>query len=146
MRDHSRHAPNGSVEREFAEHRDAFEVFFRESAFVRHDAERRAEIESRTGFSNFRRREIDRYAFCRKCQAGVPNGRTNALTALLNGCVPESDDRERRQSRGYVYLDSDGMPGKAPDKRRMNGFNHKKSAEREYFRATGNIIPTRKDS
>jgi len=52
--------------------------------------------------------EIDRDAPLREVEAGVDQGGANALLALLDGGLGQSDHRERGQPTRKMHLDVDG--------------------------------------
>ena len=66
MRHDSSYPAEVSVESEFAQDGDSFEIAVGEAAFFRKDADGDGEIESRSGLSDFRRREVDRYPLLRE--------------------------------------------------------------------------------
>lgn len=131
--DHAPDAAERTVQREFAQNRDTVEIPIGKPAFFRDDPERDGEIEGRTGFPEFRGSEIDRYAFGRKGESGVPDGGPDAFAAFLDGGVAKPDHGERRESGGYVGFDRYGTSEKAPYGRGKYVFNHEKSAEKGYF-------------
>lgn len=146
MRHDSSYSAEASVERQFPQDRDSLEIAIGKSAFFRKYAHGDGEIEGRSGFSDFRGREVDRYALLRKGESRVPYRGTDAFATLLHGRVAEADDGKRRKSGGDVDLNRNGMSRQAANRRRKYGFNHKKSAENDIFALPKPIIPKTPDS
>ena len=130
MRDDSSDLPQASVERELAQNGDAFEFASGQSALFGDDSQGDGEIERRSRFSYFGGSEVYRDPFLGKGKSRVADRRTNALAALLYCRVPESDDGERRKSRGDVDFNRNGVSRQTPNRRGKYVFNHKKSAEK----------------
>ena len=121
MGDDPRDAPDGAVEREFAQYDEAVEPSGGNSGLFGDDRKRDGEIERRAGFPDARRREVDGDPFLRERVAGILDGAPDAVAALLDGGVAESDDGERGESRGDVGFDRNGNGSNAPEGRR-EGF------------------------
>lgn len=116
MRHDSSDFTKGSVEGELAEYRNPFEFAFAEAAFLRNDPERDGEVESRSGFADFRRREVDRDPLLRKGKSRISDRRTDPFATLLHGGVPEADDGERRESGGHVGFDGNRVSRNSPNR------------------------------
>lgn len=130
VRDDSSDLPQASVERKLAQNGDAFEFASGQSALFGDDSQGDGEIERRSRFSYFGGSEVHRDPFLGKGKSRVADGRTNPLAALLYCRVPESDDGERRKSRGDVDFNRNGVSRQPPNRRGKYVFNHKKSAEK----------------
>ncbi|MFZ3233317.1 MAG: hypothetical protein WA194_07545 [Patescibacteria group bacterium] len=141
MRHDSPYATEVSVERQFPQDRDSLEIPIGKAAFFRKYAYGYGEIERRSGFADFRRREVDRHPLLREGESRVPYRGADAFAALLYGRVAEADDGKGRESGGDVDFDRNGMSRQAANRRRKYGFNHKKSAENDIFALPKPIIP-----
>lgn len=141
MRYDPSYSAEASVEREFAQNRYSFEVAVGESAFFGKYAYGDGEIERRSGFSDFRRREIDRHPLLRERESRIADGRTDAFAAFLYRRVAEAHDGKGRKSGGNVDFDGNGMSRQAPNRGREYVFDHKKSAENDIFALPISIIP-----
>lgn len=136
MRDDSSDFPQTPVEGEFAQYGYAFQFAISEAAFFGDDSQCDGEIERRSRFPDFGGGEVHRDPLLGKRESRVAYRRTHAFAALLYGSVPEPHDRERRKPGGDVGFDGYRVSRQSADGRRKYGFDHKKSAENGYFRAT----------
>lgn len=134
--DDSSDLPQTPVEGEFAQDGKAFQFAFSEAAFFGDDSQSDGEIERRSRFPDFGGSEVHRDPLLGKGKSRIADRRTNAFPALLHGGVSKSHDRERRKSGGDVGFDGYRVSRQSADGRRKYGFDHKKSAENGYFRAT----------
>lgn len=109
MRYDASYPAEASVERELAENRYSFEMAVGESAFFGKYAQGDGEIERRSGFADFRGREIDRHPLLRERKSRIADGRTHAFTAFLYRRVAKAHDGKRRKSGGDVDFDGNGV-------------------------------------
>lgn len=109
MRYDPSYSAEASVECEFAQNRYSFEVAVGESAFFGKYAYGDGEIERRSGFSDFRGREIDSHPLLRERKSRIADGRTHAFAAFLYRRVAEAHDGKGRKSGGDVDFDGNGV-------------------------------------
>ena len=101
--------PKLTVQRQLAEeHRQRRRVG--ELSRTYQDGQGYGKIVGRPRFSQVGGRQTGRDASNRELAPGVPNGRPDSLTGLLDRRVGQPHDVERRQSRRDVHLDLDDVP------------------------------------
>ena len=104
-----------AVEAELAEHGQPLQRLGRHLFARREDADRDRQIEAGAVLAQVGRREVHRDAALRELEARVGDRSAHALARLAHRSIPESDDRERRQSLTYVDLDRDASGFDAVD-------------------------------
>lgn len=146
MRHDASDFPERSVERELAEYGDRVQFGFADPAFFREDADGDRQVERRSRLAEFRRGEVYRDPLLGKGESRVPDRRTHPFAAFLDGGVAEPHHGERGKPGGHVGFDRYRMSRNSPNRRRENGFDHKKSAENDIFALPETIIPKSRHS
>ncbi len=107
-RQHAAHRAHASVERQLPDHQAALEPLRLDDLGGTEDPDRHRQVEGRAFLAQVGGGEVDRDSIDRELEAGVSDGRPNAVAALTNRGVRQPHRGERRQARSHVHLDEDG--------------------------------------
>ena len=124
-RQHARHRRDGTVEREFAQHREAAERVRRDGADGRHDAERDRQVVVAALLGQVGRREVDGDALRRQGQPRGGQRRADPLAGFGDRLVAEADDVEHHGAVGDLNLDVDRASLDPLEGDRRNPHDHR---------------------
>src|SRR5438477_12434390 len=119
---------NRPVEREFPDQHEIRDITTLDYALGRQDTQGNREIEGRPGFPHAGGREVHRDAMGGELEAGVADGAANAVPALANAGIGQSDHGENGQPEGDVHLDEDGAGVDAEDSSRPETSEHREAS------------------